>query len=87
MLPVEEDVRVPFYIRGPGIPRGIVSDYQVSEVWWLLLTDRQTTEHEAMHADRVQIICLNLAPWVPQHATLLSPLLTMSVFKYLPSCN
>ena len=29
MLPIEEDIRVPFYIRGPGIPRGVVTDYQV----------------------------------------------------------
>jgi hypothetical protein len=28
-LPYEEDIRVPFYIRGPGIPAGLVSSYMV----------------------------------------------------------
>ncbi|KAG2444333.1 hypothetical protein HXX76_001089 [Chlamydomonas incerta] len=31
-LPIEEDVRVPFYIRGPGIPAGQVLPYQASLV-------------------------------------------------------
>ena len=32
-MPYEEDVRVPLYIRGPGIPEGQVSHYQVSFVF------------------------------------------------------
>ncbi len=28
----ETDVRVPFFARGPGIPGGIVSDYQATMV-------------------------------------------------------
>ncbi|PNW77293.1 hypothetical protein CHLRE_10g430200v5 [Chlamydomonas reinhardtii] len=31
-LPYEEDVRVPFFIRGPGLPRGLVSDYPTTMV-------------------------------------------------------
>ncbi|KAG2482631.1 hypothetical protein HYH03_018439 [Edaphochlamys debaryana] len=27
VLPIEEDVRVPFFIRGPGIPEGVVSPF------------------------------------------------------------
>eukprot|EP00955_Chlamydomonas_euryale_P000858 10055-Chlamydomonas_euryale.AAC.4 len=27
----EEDVRVPFFMRGPGLPAGVVTDYQVNE--------------------------------------------------------
>lgn len=28
----EEDVRVPFFMRGPGVPRGVKSDWQASMV-------------------------------------------------------
>ncbi|KAG2448680.1 hypothetical protein HYH02_006037 [Chlamydomonas schloesseri] len=31
-LPYEEDIRVPFYMRGPGIPAGIVSPYMATTV-------------------------------------------------------
>ena len=31
-LPYEEDVRVPFYIRGPGIPAGITHPYMATVV-------------------------------------------------------
>ncbi|KAG2448652.1 hypothetical protein HYH02_006009 [Chlamydomonas schloesseri] len=31
-LPYEEDVRVPFFIRGPGLPRGLVTDYATTMV-------------------------------------------------------
>ncbi|KAG2440799.1 hypothetical protein HXX76_003654 [Chlamydomonas incerta] len=31
-MPWEEDVRVPFFIRGPGVPAGMVSDYPAAVV-------------------------------------------------------
>jgi arylsulfatase A-like enzyme len=31
-LQYETDVRVPFFARGPGIPGGIISDYQATMV-------------------------------------------------------
>ncbi|KAG2498000.1 hypothetical protein HYH03_004259 [Edaphochlamys debaryana] len=32
VFPWEEDIRVPFFVRGPGLPRGVVSDYQTTMV-------------------------------------------------------
>ena len=31
--PYEEDVRVPLFLRGPGVQAGVATDYQVSWVW------------------------------------------------------